>query len=122
MGIIRGDDRGRRVLSPDAGGQEVRRMAHILDEIKENRDEIYSIARKYNVEKIYVFGSCARREERPDSDIDFIVDFASTSKFGDQVDVSDAFFNYFGRKVDVVSSNGISPHIKRFIWKEAVAV
>ena len=45
----------------------------MLDEIRAKRDEIYAIARKHKAEKLWVFGSCARKEERPDSDVDFLV-------------------------------------------------
>ena len=45
----------------------------MLDEIRAKRDEIYAIARRHKAEKLWVFGSCARREERPDSDVDFLV-------------------------------------------------
>ena len=47
----------------------------MLDEIHARRDEVYAIARKYKAEKLWVFGSCARKEERPDSDVDFLVSF-----------------------------------------------
>ena len=45
----------------------------MLDEIRAKRDEIYAIARKHKAEKLWVFGSCARKEERPDSDVDLLV-------------------------------------------------
>ena len=45
----------------------------MLDEIRAKRDEIYAIARRHKAEKLWVFGSCARKEERPDSDVDFLV-------------------------------------------------
>ena len=35
----------------------------MLDEIHAKRDEIYAIARRHKAEKLWVFGSCARREE-----------------------------------------------------------
>ena len=35
----------------------------MLDEIRAKRDEIYAIARRHKAEKLWVFGSCARREE-----------------------------------------------------------
>ena len=34
----------------------------MLDEILAKRDEIYAIARAHKAEKVWVFGSCARRE------------------------------------------------------------
>lgn len=47
----------------------------MLDTIRAKRDEIYAIARKHKAEKLWVFGSCARKEETPESDIDFPVKF-----------------------------------------------
>lgn len=94
----------------------------VLDTIRAKRKELYDVARKFNVENLYVFGSCARGEETPKSDIDFLVQFSPHSRFGDHVELSDAFNAFFGRKVDVVSSRGLSPYIGKRIWKEAVAV
>ena len=34
----------------------------MLDEIRAKRDEIYAIARRHKAEKLWVFGSCARKE------------------------------------------------------------
>ena len=44
----------------------------MMDEIRAKRDEIYAIARKHKAEKLWVFGSCARKEERPDSDVESV--------------------------------------------------
>ena len=46
----------------------------MMDEIRAKRDEIYAIAKKHKAEKLWVFGSCARKEERPGSDVDFFGD------------------------------------------------
>ena len=35
----------------------------MLDEIRAKRDEIYAIARAHKAEKLWVFGSCARKKE-----------------------------------------------------------
>ena len=94
----------------------------MLDEIRARRAEIYAIARKHKAEKLWVFGSCARKEERPDSDVDFLVRFGNDMSFGSQVELGDDLNAYFGRKVDVVSERGLSPYIGKFIRKEAVAV
>ena len=94
----------------------------MLDEIRARRDEIYAIARKHKAEKLWVFGSCARKEERPDSDVDFLVRFGDDFAFGAQVELGDELNSYLGRKVDVVSERGLSPYIGKFIRKEAVAV
>ena len=36
----------------------------MLDEIRAKREEIYAIARAHKAEKLWVFGYCARKEER----------------------------------------------------------
>ncbi len=94
----------------------------MLDKIRAKRDEIYAIARKHKAEKLWVFGSCARKEERPDSDVDFLVRFGDDASFGAQVRLGDDFNAYFSRKVDVVSDRGLSPYIGKIIRKEAVAI
>ena len=40
------------------------------DEMRAKREEIYAIARRHKAEKLWVFGSCASREERSDCDIE----------------------------------------------------
>ena len=94
----------------------------MLNEIRAKRDEIYAIARRHKAEKLWVFGSCARREERPDSDVDFLVRFGDDASFGAHVRLGDDFNAYFSRKVDVVSDRGLSPYIGKIIKKEAVAI
>ena len=42
----------------------------MMDEIRAKRDEIYAIARRHKAERLWVFGSCASREERSDCDIE----------------------------------------------------
>ena len=76
----------------------------MLDEIRAKRDEIYAIARKHKAEKLWVFGSCARKEERPDSDVDFLVKFSPEVGYCDYVAIEQGVSDIVGRDVDVVSS------------------
>ena len=94
----------------------------MLDEIRAKRDEIYAVARKYKAEKLWVFGSCARKEERPDSDVDFLVKFNDDASMLDLVHIKDGMQGIVMRDVDVVSSRGLSPFIGRRILSEAVAI
>ncbi len=47
----------------------------LLDDLQKKKKIIEQIAISYGAKRIRVFGSVARREEKPDSDIDFLVDF-----------------------------------------------
>jgi hypothetical protein len=96
----------------------------MLDEIRAKRDEIYAIARKHKAEKLWVFGSCARKEERPDSDVDFLVKFSPDVSFRDYDVLEDSISALLGRGVDVVSSSML-PNASRFanrVCREAVAI
>ena len=77
----------------------------MLDEIAAKRDEIYAIARKHKAEKLWVFGSCARKEEHSGSDVDFLVTFSPRTTIFDYVRMKDSLSRFLGRKVDVVDSD-----------------
>ena len=94
----------------------------MLDEIRAKRDEIYAIARRHKAERLWVFGSCARREERPDSDVDLLVRFGECASLLDVVHIRDGARNLFSREVDVVSDRGLSPYIGKYIKREAVPI
>ena len=97
----------------------------MLDEIRAKRDEIYAIARRHKAEKLWVFGSCARREERPDSDVDFLVKWMPGEySWRNERAISSAYEKLLGSKVDLVASR-ILPQSLGFahrVCKEAVPV
>ena len=97
----------------------------MLDEIRAKRDEIYAIARRHKAEKLWVFGSCARREERPGSDVDFLVKWMPGEySWRNERAMTSACEGLLGCKVDLVSSR-VLPHSLGFahrVCKEAVPV
>jgi len=96
----------------------------MLDEIHAKRDEIYAIAKRHKAERLWVFGSCARREERPDSDVDLLVKFSPDVSFRDYDLIENSVSALLGRGVDVVSSS-VLPNAPRFanrVCREAVAI
>ena len=94
----------------------------MLDEIRAKRDEIYSIAKRHKAEKLWVFGSCARKEERPGSDVDLLVKFSDDASLLDIVHIRDGVRDLFSRVVDIVSDRGLSPYIGESIKNEAVPI
>ena len=90
--------------------------------ILEKRDEIQKIAAKHGAHNIRVFGSVARGEEGPGSDIDFLVDAGpNTSSWfpaGLIVDLEELL----GRRVDVVTEKGINPKLRDRVLREAMPV
>ena len=91
-----------------------------LDRLYQMREEILRIAAKNNARKVYVFGSCARREETSDSDVDLLIDFNQKATVFDQVDIQDEMHSLLDCKVDMVSKRGLHPYIRSRVWAEAV--
>ena len=96
----------------------------MLDTIRAKRDDIYAIAKKHKAEKLWVFGSVARKEERPDSDVDFLVEFNSKATLLDHGRLYNVLNAMFGRGVDVVDRGGVSPGsiFSQMIEKDLVAI
>ena len=91
-----------------------------LDRLRRLRTDIYRIARRHNAEKVYVFGSCARKEETPESDIDLLVEFNQSATLFDQIDIRDEVRSLLDRPVDVISKRGLHPYIRNRVLAEAV--
>ena len=105
-GWWRSDCSHRRVGRAALGRGRILRLVKemcMLDEIRAKRDEIYAIARKHKAEKLWVFGSCARKEERPDSDVDFLVKFGDGIGMFELFDFEGEMSNEVGRKVDLIN-------------------
>jgi len=79
----------------------------MLDTIHAKRDEINAIARKHKAEKLWVFGSVARKEERPNSDVDLVAEFLPGTSLLSHVRLEDELARLFGCGVDVVSYKAI---------------
>ncbi len=87
---------------------------------KAERNRILAIARRHGVTSVKVFGSFARDEVRPDSDLDLLIEAGPhTTPFfpgGLIADLEEAL----GRRVDVVEEQGIHRLLWERIQSEAV--
>ncbi len=83
--------------------------------------KLNDLCRRYHVRELSLFGSAARNEMRPDSDLDILVEFCPQAQT-DLVDFAGLMLDLsllLGRKVDLVSKNGLKPLIKAAVLKEA---
>ncbi len=69
-----------------------------------------------------VFGSVARGEERPDSDIDILVDFDPAAQVGiyEYVGVWNDIADLFTIKVDVIDSAGLKPALRDTVSRDLI--
>jgi uncharacterized protein len=91
----------------------------LLDAI--DRDALARVCRQHRIRWLAVFGSHARGEARPDSDVDVVVEFAPGMTPGlGMIRVADALRPAFGgRRVDLVTRRGLSPRLRERILSEA---
>lgn len=73
----------------------------------DHKATIQKIARRYKVLDILVFGSVARGEDHPGSDLDLLVRFAPDASIFDQAGLTDDLQDALGIGVDVVSEGGL---------------
>ena len=95
-----------------------------LDEILAKRDEVNALARKNRAGRLFVFGSCARKEETPESDIDFLAEFEPDASLLNRAGLLVDLEELFGCGVDVISSRSLpgNPAFAENIRKDLVAV
>ncbi|MFZ1547998.1 MAG: nucleotidyltransferase domain-containing protein [Candidatus Nitrotoga sp.] len=93
----------------------------LLDELQLNKNRIEALARQYNARHIRMFGSVARREERPDSDVDFLVDSPrGYDLFTQRMPLALGLEKLLHRKVELVLEHELNRHIRERVTGEAV--
>jgi len=92
----------------------------ILETLQARRAQILAIAAQHGAYNVRVFGSVARGEESPESDIDFLIDYdleKITPWF--PVGLIHDLQDFLGREVDVVSAKSLHYYIKDRVLAEA---
>lgn len=87
--------------------------------IERYREEIMSLAEHYGVYDIRMFGSVARGEAQPGSDLDLVVKIAEKRNFLHLVGFWQALEELLPWKVDIVVEGGISPYLESTILAQA---
>ena len=90
--------------------------------LKEKREEILRTASKHGACNVRVFGSVARGEARPDSDVDLLVEVGpDRTPFFPGGLIAD-LEELLGKKVQVVTQEGLHWYIRERVLEEAVAL
>lgn len=94
-------------------------LATILEELRRLKPEL---AKRYPIKELGVFGSYARGEQRPDSDLDVLVDFAGRVTLFDLATLEQTMSEGLGVPVDLVMKRGLKPRVGERILTEVVRV
>jgi predicted nucleotidyltransferase len=69
-----------------------------------------------------VFGSFARGDETPESDIDILVEFSEIPGMIDFLKTEEYLETVLNRKIDLVRENAIRPELKSVIMSEVIMI
>jgi predicted nucleotidyltransferase len=94
----------------------------IADLLKFKRLEILRLAQAHGAHNVRIFGSVARGEARPESDVDFLVEMDSGRSLLDLIELSQDLETLLQRKVDILTDQGLSPYLEQQIHAEAVSL
>ena len=87
--------------------------------LKTRRDQILETAHKHGAFDVRVFGSVARGDARPDSDIDFLVRLEAGRSLLDLARLLRELQALLGCNVDIVTEAGLRPRIRLQVLREA---
>jgi predicted nucleotidyltransferase len=81
-------------------------------------DKIVNYLKRFNPRRIGIFGSYAREEDTPQSDIDILIDFTGQVTLFDLGGIKYDLTEILNRPVDIVTEKGINKHIRDNIYKD----
>ena len=87
--------------------------------LAEHRERVLAIAHEHRVASVHVFGSVARGEDTPDSDIDFLVEFLPPLNLLTRIGLIDDLESELGVSVDVSTPAGLKQRCRSAILAES---
>ncbi len=93
--------------------------AEILDTLSRHRDEFKL---QFRVRSLAVFGSVARGEARPDSDVDILVSFEEPPGYDGYLALKWRLEELLGPRVDLVMEGALRPNARAVVEAEAIRV
>jgi predicted nucleotidyltransferase len=88
----------------------------------DKRQDVLRLAAQHGATNVRVFGSLARGEARPDSDVDILITLDPERSLLDLIALQQDLADLLKCKVDVVTEASVSPYIRPQVLRDAVAL
>ena len=116
-------ENGRRAPSPEVL-ERIRQALHVRPSarLREHRDAVLAAVASYRAVDPRVFGSVARGEDQPGSDLDLVVRFTEDASMLDEVGLRIELSDLLGIPVDVVGADALRGEFGARVRSELVPV
>ena len=84
--------------------------------------DLYSIWKKHGIQKVYLFGSYARKEQTLASDIDFLIEHSPNFSLLDLIKLQLELEKKLQIKVDIISNDSVSKFLKDSINRDKILI
>jgi len=88
--------------------------------VNQKREEVLRIAAKHGAYNVRVFGSVARGEAGPDSDIDLLIEKGPTTSSWFPAGLVLELEELLGHRIEVVTERALNPYLRDRVLREAV--
>lgn len=87
------------------------------------KTQLIDLLKPYQPQRISIFGSYARGEEKKDSDLDILIKFSNKISLLKLVQIQQELSENLGIPVDLVTENGIkNPRLKKYIEQNLITI
>lgn len=93
-----------------------------LDEIRAKADLIRTLAKAYGATAVFLFGSAARGQDKPGSDLDFMVEMEQGRGLYDLMGLAADLELALGRKVDLGTRTSLKPLVRVEAERDAIRI
>ena len=90
--------------------------------LKEKREQILAIAELHGAREVRVFGSVARGEATPTSDLDLLLEMGEERSLLDIIAIKQDLEEFLGCRVHVVTEAAVSPYLREKVLREAISL
>ncbi len=92
----------------------------IRDRLNQKRADVLRAAERHGAHNVRLFGSVARGEAGPDSDLDLLVELEKGRSLLDHAALVIELESILGCRVDVATEQGLRPRVRERVLAEAV--
>jgi predicted nucleotidyltransferase len=91
----------------------------MIEQIRQTQSKLQEICRRHGIRRLEIFGSATRDDFRPDSDLDFLVEFEVTPALSGYFRLKEELESLFGRQVDLVMLQAVrNPYVRAAIERD----